>query len=198
MSRLSNFTVAFAAAVLMIFDKELTNMKQSILLAFILMALASVTADAQTKNAASPTGDNAATEEIRGWIDHWRKALSAKDVDRVMELYTDDVVAYDVVPPLQYVGKAAYRADYKQFFSQYDSDLRVETRDLQVGASGEFGYATGLQMISGMLKHGQKAGIWVRFTSLYRKVNGKWLDFHDHVSVPADIESGKAMLELQP
>jgi uncharacterized protein (TIGR02246 family) len=173
-------------------------MKQSILLAFILMALASVTAGAQTKNAAPPTGDDAATEEIRGWIDHWRKAVSAKDVDRVMELYTDDVVAYDVVPPLQYVGRAAYRTDYQQFFSQYESDLHVETRDLHVWASGEFGYATGLQMISGMPKHGQKSGMWVRFTSLYRKVNGKWLDFHDHVSVPADIESGKAMLEMQP
>jgi ketosteroid isomerase-like protein len=53
-------------------------------------------------------------------------------------------------------------------------------------------------MISGMLKHGQKSGIWVRFTSLYRKVDGKWLDFHDHVSVPVEIESGKAMLDLKP
>ena len=162
------------------------------------MALVAVGAEAQTKNPApAETGKNAAPE-IRGWIDKWRKAVSAKDVDGVMELYTDDVVAYDVVPPLQYVGKAAYRADYQQFFSQYESDLHVETRDLQVGASGELAYATGLQMISGTLKHGGKSGAWVRFTSLYRKVDGKWLDFHDHVSVPADIESGKAMLELNP
>jgi ketosteroid isomerase-like protein len=115
-----------------------------------------------------------------------------------MELYTDDVVAYDVVPPLQYVGKETYRADYQQFFSQYESDLHVETRDLHVGTTGELGYATGLQMISGMLKHGQKSGVWVRFASLYRKVNGKWLDFHDHVSVPVDIEYGKALLDLKP
>jgi uncharacterized protein (TIGR02246 family) len=163
-----------------------------------LAAVASVATNAQTESSSPTAGDLAAAQEIRGWIDHWRKAVSAKDVDRVMELYADDVVAYDVVPPLQYVGKPAYRADFQQFFSQYDSDLHVETRDLHVGASGELGYATGLQMISGMLKHGQKSGMWVRFTSLYRKVNGKWLDFHDHVSVPADIESGKAMLDLQP
>jgi uncharacterized protein (TIGR02246 family) len=163
-----------------------------------LAAVASVATNAQTESSSSTAGDLAAAQEIRGWLDHWRKAVGAKDVDRVMELYTDDVVAYDVVPPLQYIGKAAYRADYQQFFSQYDSDLHVETRDLHVGASGEFGYATGLQMISGTLKHGQKSGMWVRFTSLYRKVNSKWLDFHDHVSVPADIETGKAMLELQP
>jgi uncharacterized protein (TIGR02246 family) len=143
-------------------------------------------------------GENSAEREIRGWIDSWTKAFSAKDVDRVMELYTDDVVAYDVVPPLQYIGKAAYRADYQQFFAQYEDDLHVEVRDLHVGVNGELGYATGLEMISGTLKHGQKSNMWVRFTSLYRKLNGKWLDFHDHVSVPADIESGKALLDLKP
>jgi uncharacterized protein (TIGR02246 family) len=173
-------------------------MKQFILLAFILMALASVTADAQTKNAAPTNVDDNEAQEIRGWIDRWTKAVTAKDIDRLMELYTDDVVAYDVVPPLQYVGKAAYRADFQQFFAQYESDLRVETRDLHVGANGDLGYATGLQMISGTLKHGQKSGAWVRFTSLYRKANGKWLDFHDHVSVPVEIESGKALLDLKP
>ena len=162
------------------------------------MALSSVTADAQTKNAAPATVDDNEAKEIRGWIDRWTKAVSAKDVDRVMELYTDDVVAYDVVPPLQYIGKGAYRADFQQFFAQYESELRVETRDLHVGGNGDLGYATGLQMISGTLKHGQKSGVWVRFTSLYRKVNGKWLDFHDHVSVPVEIQSGKALLDLKP
>ena len=163
-----------------------------------LAALAAIAANGQTDNQPATVGDPAAAQEIRGWIDHWKKAVRAKDIDRVMELYTDDVVAYDVVPPLQYIGKAAYRADWQQFFPQYESDLHVETRDLHVGASGEFGYATGLQMISGTLKHGQKSGMWIRFTSLYRKVNGKWLDFHDHVSVPVDIQSGKALLDVKP
>jgi uncharacterized protein (TIGR02246 family) len=161
-------------------------------------AMASMAANGQTESSPAALGDPAAAQEIRGWLDHWTKAVSAKDVDRVMELYTDDVVSYDVVPPLQYVGKEAYRADYQQFFSQYESDLHVETRDLHVGTTGELGYATGLQTISGMLKHGQKSGVWVRFTSLFRKVNGKWLDFHDHVSVPVDIEYGKALLDLKP
>jgi uncharacterized protein (TIGR02246 family) len=181
-------------------SSSMTNkrMKAFGFLILSLAAVASITTKGQTESSSATVGDLAGAQEIRGWIDHWRKAVSAKDVDRVMELYTDDVVGYDVVPPLQYIGKAAYRADYQQFFSQYESDLHVETRDLHVGATGELGYATGLQMISGTPKHGQKSGMWVRFTSLYRKVNGRWLDFHDHVSVPADIESGKAMLELQP
>src|SRR6266516_1835656 len=165
-------------------------MKRFILLTFALMVLASVSADAQTKNPAPADADNNAAQEIRGWIDQWRKAVSAKDVDGVMELYTDDVVAYDVVPPLQYVGKAAYRADYQQFFSQYEGNLHVEVRDLHVGATGDLGYAAGLQLISGTLRNGQKTSLWLRFTSLFRKSDGHSLDFYDHVSVPADIATG--------
>ena len=162
------------------------------------MALASAVADGQSQNAAPANVDDNAAKEIRGWLDRWMKAFKEKDADAVMALYADDVIAYDVVPPLQYVGKAAYRADYQQFFSQYNSNLNVEIRDLHVGATGDLGYAAGLELISGTLTNGQKSNVWLRFTSLFQNSGGHWLDFHDHLSVPADIESGKAMLELQP
>ena len=161
------------------------------------MGFASVQVNAQTKTAAQVNPDDAARKEIRAWLDRWTKAFTQMDVDSILALYTDDVVAYDVVPPLQYVGKAEYRIDYQQFFSRYES-LHVEVRDLHVGATGDLGYAAGLELISGTLKNGQKSNVWLRFTSLFRKSDGRWLDFHDHVSVPADIESGKAMLDLKP
>ena len=173
-------------------------MKSFVLFIFILIAFGSVPASTQPKNATPPNGDDVAMKEIRGWLDRWKKAFAAKDVDAIMALYADDVVAYDVVPPLQYVGKAEYRSDYLQFLSQYGDNVKVEVRDLHVGANGDLGYAAGLELISGTLKGGQKSELWVRFTSLFRKSGGRWLDFHDHVSVPADIESGKAMLEMKP
>jgi len=174
-------------------------MKHFILLALILTTLASVAANAQSKNAAPANLDENEAKEIRGWLDRWVKAFKAKDIDAIMALYADDVVAYDVVPPLQYIGKDAYRGDYQQFFSQYeDNTLNVDLRDVHVGATGDLGYATALELISGTLKHGQKSNVWLRTTSLFRKSDGRWLDFHDHVSVPADIESGKAMLDMKP
>jgi ketosteroid isomerase-like protein len=173
-------------------------MKSMVLLIFILIALASVTANAQTKDAAPANADDVAIKEIRSWLDRWTKAFGAKDIDAIMALYADDVIAYDIVPPLQYAGKAEYRSDYLQFLSQYADNVKVEVRDLHVGASGDLGYAAGLELISGTLKGGHKSEVWARFTSLFRKSGGRWLDFHDHVSVPADIESGKAMLELKP
>src|SRR5438067_8772563 len=147
-------------------------MKSLVLLIFILIALASVTASAQTKDAAPANGEDVSVKEIRGWLDRWAKAFAAKDVDAIMALYADDVVAYDVVPPLQYVGKVEYRTDYQQFLSQYEGNLHVEVRDLHVGATGDLAYAAGLELISGTLKNGQKSHVWLRFTSLFRKSDG--------------------------
>ena len=50
-------------------------------------AIASIGVNVQTESSPVPLGDPAAAQKIRGWLDHWNKAVSAKDVDRVMELY---------------------------------------------------------------------------------------------------------------
>jgi ketosteroid isomerase-like protein len=168
-------------------------MKHFLFCSLLLLSFGLV-APAQTKNSSSGTGE----AEIRAWLDQFTKMFEQKNVDRIMEFYADDVVAYDIVPPLRYVGKQAYRKDYETFLAQYQGNLRVEVKDLHVGASGDLGYAAGLELIGGTLSNGQKSEVWARFTSLFRKVNGKWLDFHDHISVPTDMESGKAMLELKP
>jgi ketosteroid isomerase-like protein len=55
-----------------------------------------------------------------------------------------------------------------------------------------------IERVSGTLKGGQKSDIWLRATSGLRKIKGKWLITHDHISVPVDFESGKAALELKP
>ena len=162
-------------------------MKSLVLLIFILTALASVTANAQTKDAAPANGEDVAVKEIRGWLDRWAKAFAAKDVDAIMALYADDVIAYDVVPPLQYVGKAEYRTDYLQFLSQYTDNVKVEVRDLHVGANGDLGYAAGLELISGTLTNGQKSNVWLRFTSLFRKSGGHWLDLRHGRTGPGGV-----------
>jgi ketosteroid isomerase-like protein len=35
--------------------------------------------------------------------------IKAKDVKQIMNCYSDDSFAYDIVPPLQYVGAAAFQ-----------------------------------------------------------------------------------------
>jgi ketosteroid isomerase-like protein len=48
--------------------------------------------------------------QIQTLIDTYRQAVIAKDVEKIMALYAEDIVSYDAVKALQFRGKAAYRA----------------------------------------------------------------------------------------
>lgn len=49
-----------------------------------------------------------------------------------------------------------------------------------------------------MVKDGKPFGLTMRVTDGYRKVNGKWLIIHEHISVPVNLETGKADLTSAP
>jgi ketosteroid isomerase-like protein len=149
----------------------------------------------------SHSGDNAGSvKEIQQVMATWQKAFEAKDLNGVMATYAtgDAVTAFDVVPPLQYKGADAYRKDYADVFSQVDGPLHVEFRDNHIEAAGDLGLAYGLEHITGRMKSGAPLDLWVRYTSGFKKIDGQWRDIHDHVSVPADMNSGKALLDLKP
>jgi ketosteroid isomerase-like protein len=59
-----------------------------------------------------------------------------------------------------------------------------------------FGHS--LNRVSGTLKNGQRSGFGLRWATCFRKIDGNWLIAHDHVSVPLDLESGSALLDLEP
>ena len=179
-------------------------MRWTRLLALFIIFLVPLTSHAQTQTHRPPrstTIKNAVKSDeadIQQWLDRWAKAFRAHDVNAIMALYAPGVVAYDIVPPLQYVGADAYRKDYEEFFAQYEGPIDIELRDLHIIAGDGVAFATSLQRISGTLKNGQKSDVWVRVTNGFRKLNARWLATHDHVSVPVDLGSGKAVLDLKP
>jgi len=136
--------------------------------------------------------------EIRQVFENWAKAFSAHDIKGIMSIYAPNVVAFDFVAPLQYVGKDAYQKDYEEFVAQFDGPIDVEFHDLKIVAGNDVAFGYTLERFSGKMKNGQKMDLWGRCTSGFQKINGKWLDVHDHCSVPADFDTGKALLDLKP
>jgi len=55
-----------------------------------------------------------------------------------------------------------------------------------------------LNRISGKRTNGEESDVWVRATVCYRKIDGKWMIVHEHFSVPFDMETLKASLDLKP
>jgi ketosteroid isomerase-like protein len=140
----------------------------------------------------------AAAVEIRRRIDALLNAIRAMDLEGVMPIYAPDIVSFDVEPPLQHVGAAAKRRNWAKVFAAYQPPLDYEVRDLTITAGDDVAFGRGLARLSGTLKNGITSAYWVRWTSCFRKIDGAWLIVHDQVSTPLDIETGRALLNLEP
>jgi len=136
--------------------------------------------------------------DIRQRIAKLIDAIRAKDLDAVAPIYAPDIVSFDIEPPLRHLGSEAKLANWRKVFAAYEDPLEYETRDLTISAGDGVAFGHTLARIGGTLKNGKTAGYWVRWTMCFRKVGGKWVIAHDQISVPLDIEGGKALLNLEP
>jgi ketosteroid isomerase-like protein len=121
---------------------------------------------------------------IRELIDGLVKGIRAKDVNAVMSVFAPEVVSFDLGPPLRHGGGEMFMKRWQELFESYQSPIDYEVHDLN--------------RVSGTMKNGQKTDRWLRWTACYRKTDGKWLIVHEQVSVPVDLRSGKAVLDLKP
>ena len=138
--------------------------------------------------------------DIKALEDRFVAAFKAKDVDAIMKLYAPDqtLVVFDVVPPRQYVGGAAYRKDWQTFLGGFDGPITVELTDLDIAADRNLAYSHSIQHLAGTDKQGKKLDLTVRVTDVYKRTRGGWRIIHEHVSVPVDLATDKPDLASKP
>lgn len=134
---------------------------------------------------------------IRKRVQDYAKAISAKDLDRVMRFFAPNLVSYDLEPPLRYTGAASKRRRWQEGFEAYQT-IVYDVRDLAIATEGDLALVNALNHFKGSLPGGHVTDAWVRWTACFRRIGGDWLIVHDHVSVPADLKHGRAMLDLIP
>jgi uncharacterized protein (TIGR02246 family) len=136
--------------------------------------------------------------EIKKAIEDGIAAIRHKNLEGVMSLYAPEVISFDIVPPLQYVGADAFRKAWEEVFSAFQGPIGYEIHDLSITAGDDVAFTHSLNRISGTMHNGQQTGLWVRWTACFRKINGKWLIVHHQNSVPVDMQTGRAVLDLKP
>ena len=138
--------------------------------------------------------------EIRALEERFVAAMKAKDLDAIMKVYAPGrtLFVFDVIPPRQYVGAAAYRKDWQTFLDTFEGPITVELTDLDVAADRNLAFSHSIQRVAGTDKQGKKLDLTVRVTDVYKKARGRWLIIHEHVSVPVDLDSDKPDLNSKP
>lgn len=136
--------------------------------------------------------------QIRASIEDWGEGLRNKDAERCASHYTDDVVQFNLAPPLEYRGKETVRNNLAEWFKSFDGPIEFEQSGLNITLGGETAFARSLNHIRGS-ENGQQTDVWVRVTIGFQKTDGKWLVNHEHVSVPFYMDgSYRAAIDLKP
>ena len=103
-----------------------------------------------------------------------------------------------LVNPLRSTGSDAVRKRLAEWFSSFRGPIGYEVRDLAIAAADDVAFCHGLKRVRAITKTGQRLDMWWRATICYRKVDGAWRVTHEHASVPFDVASGRASLDLEP
>jgi uncharacterized protein (TIGR02246 family) len=144
-------------------------------------------------------GAATAETEVRALIEERNRAIRAKDVGATLARYAPDVLSYDLIDPLRHTGRGAIARRLEQWFSQFrEGAIGFEMRDLQIVADGDAAFCHGLNHVDAVTKDGRPIDMWWRATSGFRKLDGAWMVVHEHASVPFDMESGRASMDLEP
>jgi ketosteroid isomerase-like protein len=146
------------------------------------------------------TENSKATDEahLRAVIDERVKAIHDRDSDKLMAHHAPDVLMFDALNPLQYVGADKVRERAGQWLSWYRGPIGYEVRDLSIKTGDSVAFCHYLYRVSGTMTNGNEVNMWVRSTICFCKIDGEWLVTHEHTSVPFDAESGKASVDLKP
>ena len=126
---------------------------------------------AGTNNAANNAKE---VTEIKNLEDRFMAALKQKDVNGLMSCYVADesLFVFDVTPPRQYVGAAAYRKDWEDLLALFPGPIEADMTDVDITVGGgDIAWGHSIEHTVGSLKDGRKMDFTVRLTDGYRKVN---------------------------
>jgi uncharacterized protein (TIGR02246 family) len=130
------------------------------------------------------TDDEAA---IRALIERWARAVHAGEMEAVLADHAEDIVMFDVPPPNEVRGMAAYRETWPPFFEyQKRAVFEIDTLEMVAGSDVAFAHA--------LLRCGTEEGFRrdpdnrLRLTLGLRKEDGRWTVAHEHHSFPLVVD----------
>ncbi|NRQ41601.1 nuclear transport factor 2 family protein [Rheinheimera sp. YQF-2] len=144
------------------------------------------------------TNNSKAEQQIRDMVSRYVNAVRAKDISRIADLYTDDVVAFDAILALQFKGKAAYIEHWHTCMGYASGDMHFEVHQLNVSANEQLAFSHSVNLCGCTNEQGEMQSSWMRCTQCWKHTTDGWKIVHEHFSAPFDVASGQAIFNLQP
>jgi len=87
--------------------------------------------------------------EIQRLLDNGIRALHDRNIEGVMSMYAQEVVTFDIVPPLRHIGADALRKLWEEVFSVYQGPIYYEIHDLNITVGDDVAFIHSLNRTQG-------------------------------------------------
>jgi ketosteroid isomerase-like protein len=135
---------------------------------------------------------------VRAVIDERVYALRQGNVERANAVLANDIVAFEMAPPLALKGAQVTDAKAAAaWLRTWEEPPSIEIGNMEIAASGDVAFAFGFHRLHGRRTSGETVDFWFRSTLCFRKRGGRWVIVHGHSSVPFGGEM-RAALDLKP
>ena len=140
-----------------------------------------------------------AREEIRRIVSERIAAIRMRNAEAAIACLADDVLAFEMVPPLVVpAGAAGDPSAFAAWLAGFE-DIDVEVRELAIEADETVAFAAALHHLRGRRVGGTPVSVWMRSTLCFRREGDGWKIAHSHTSVPFyPGPDTKAALDLEP
>jgi ketosteroid isomerase-like protein len=148
----------------------------------------------------SVSKNNAVHEEaaVRAVLETLKRAVRTKDAEAMLAQCAPDIATFDMIAPLKHEGGDALRRRWAKTLASFEPPLDYDLAQLEIFVDGHVAFARGLAYFGGTQADGEIVRHWLCTTFGLRKKDDHWKLVHEHVSVPFDMETGKAQLDLKP
>lgn len=140
-------------------------------------------------------------QAIRALLQAREAAVAAGDAETVLGYFADDVVQFDLAPPLRLIGPQARNVLALQaWFDTWEGGVKTRLSDISVVLRDGLAAVWGLLHLSGISRAtGQAVAEWSRSTVVLEMQDGAWKIVHEHSSYPLRMDgSGLAAVDLVP
>jgi uncharacterized protein (TIGR02246 family) len=139
------------------------------------------------------TGNAKDIEAIERLVSDWSRAVESKDAEKIVANYGPDTVLFDAIPPARTIGAREIGRIWAQCLPYFPEKFKSEHKDLTIHVDGDLAVVYGLHHFVPEPADHPSGATWMRMTVVLRRQVSGWQVIHEHVSIPFDPMTSKAV-----
>jgi ketosteroid isomerase-like protein len=129
----------------------------------------------------------AAESQIKALIEAWADAVRRHDLPGILAYHEQNIVMFDVPPPLQSRGMGEYKKTWDLFFRYHKPSQAFDIEELAITAGADVAFAFAIMRCGSGTVSGppEENGFLFGLTIGLCNIDGDWRIVHEHHSVPS-------------